>query len=286
MSEKPIARLYPRSVLFVPGDKPRAIDKAITLGADALILDLEDAVAPERKDAARDGLASAMDGWSEVDVIRAIRINGVETDAFKDDVTLAAAAGPDVIVLPKADSADILKTARDALDTAGFTGPLWAMIETPLSIIHLREIGEAAADLNVTALIAGTNDLALALGINAGVERSALLPHLSQIVLHAKAYELIALDGVYNDFSDPQGLTQQSGQGKALGFHGKTAIHPSQVEIIKTAFSPSEADQDWARSIIEAFEDPANTGKGAINVNGQMAERLHYEQALAILAQV
>ncbi|PWE18266.1 CoA ester lyase [Marinicauda salina] len=273
-----------RAVLFVPGDKPRAIEKAAGLGADVLILDLEDAVAPEAKDSARAAAADAMAAWREAGAERVIRMNGTEAGEFAADAAAVAEARPDAVVLPKVESPAGLKRAHARLAASGYYGPLWAMIETPLALIDLRRIGETARDVRLEALVAGTNDLCAMLRCRCDGERSALLPHLAGIVAAARAFALVALDGVFNDFSDPDGLRREAEEGRRLGFDGKTLIHPAQVEIARTAFSPSADELAEARKVVAAFDDPANAGRGAVSVDGRMVERLHLDAARAALA--
>ncbi|TGY89241.1 CoA ester lyase [Marinicauda algicola] len=273
-----------RSVLFVPADKPRAIEKAATLGADALILDLEDAVAEDAKAQARQSAPAAVAAWREAGMRTLLRVNGVRTDFFSGDCAVAAKAKPDAVVVAKANRAETLLKVRAALDAAGYQGPVWAMIETPTAILNLRLIGEIAADVGLEALLAGTNDLAAMLRCRLDEERRALRPHLAQIVLAARAYGLIAVDGVYNDFTDRAGFEFEARAGKALGFDGKSLIHPSQVEAANRAFSPSKDEVDWASKVVAAFEDPEHDGRGAIALDGRMVERLHLDAARAILA--
>lgn len=273
-----------RSVLFVPADKPRAIEKAIGLKADTLILDLEDAVAEDAKDETRKSVPSSFMRWREADARCLLRLNAVSTRFFSADVAIAAEAAPDGVVVPKVSRAETLLKVRAALDAAGFSGPVWAMIETPTAILNLRLIGEMAKDTRLEALLAGTNDLAAALRCRVDEERTALAPHLVNIVLAARAYGLMAIDGVYNDFQDRSGFEFEARAGKSLGFDGKSLIHPSQVEPANRAFSPGKDEVEWAQKVVEAFEKPENAERGAIALEGRMIERLHLDAARAILA--
>jgi len=267
-----------RSALFVPGARPRAIEKAAALGADMLILDLEDAAGPDEKIAARGRIADALDQWSGCGAVRAVRVNAIGTGLEADD--LAAAAKADAIVLPKIETVTDIEAARAFLPD----GPVfWAMIETPRALFHLREIGEAAVGLRVAGLIAGTNDLAKAMK-TAG--RDAMVPHLARIVAAARGYDLVPLDGVYNAYKDEAGFAVEACAGKAMGFAGKTLIHPSQVGPANIAFGPGEDEIDRARRLVAAFAMPENAGKGAISFEGTMAERLHLADAEAILREV
>lgn len=240
-----------------------------------LILDLEDAAGPDEKIAARGRIAEALDHWSGCGAIRAIRVNAIGTGLEADD--LAAAAMADAIVLPKIGSVTDIEAAR-ALSP---DGPVfWAMIETPRALFHLRDIGEAATGLRVAGLIAGTNDLAKEMKTTG---RAALVPHLAMIIAAARGYGLVPLDGVYNAYTDIDGLAAEAREGKMLGFAGKTLIHPSQVSEANTAYGPDEDEIDRARRLVAAFALPENAGKGAIPFEGTMAERLHLAEAEAII---
>ncbi|MEO1038896.1 MAG: CoA ester lyase [Pseudomonadota bacterium] len=276
-----------RSALFVPGDKPRALEKAAGLGADVLILDLEDAVAPASKAAAREAAHEAVAAWrgDAKEAEHVLRINALGDEHFGADIALAAAACPDVVLLPKVDSPAALREARAALDGAGYHGLVWAMIESPTAVLNLRLIAEMTSAARLAGLVAGTNDLGAALRCRfSGERRDPLLPHLAQILLAARSAGLIALDGVYNEFSDPVGFQFQAREARQMGFDGKTLIHPSQVEPANRAFSPSPQEVDWARMVVAAFDDSAQAGRGAIAIGGRMVERLHLGPARAILA--
>ncbi len=267
----------PRSALFVPAMRERAISRAATAGADMLILDLEDATGPDEKTEARNVIATALDLWSSAQTLRAVRINAPDTDHWRDD--LEAVQNADAIVVPKILSVDDLQTIRAAMrdDT-----PLWAMIETPESLLNLRDIAQAAIDLGVAGLIAGTNDLTKSLRLPSGSGRFGLIPHLAQIVAAARAGGVHVLDGVYNAYKDTDGFAREAEEGRNLGFDGKTLIHPGQVAAANSAFGPNEAEIDWAKRVITAFNDPANSGKGVIAMDGEMIERLHLVRARAI----
>lgn len=268
----------PRSALFVPAMRERAISRAASAGADMLILDLEDATGPDEKTEARNAIAAALDLWSSAQALCAVRINAPDTDHWRDD--LDAAQNADAIVVPKILSVDDLQTIRAAMrdDT-----PLWAMIETPESVLNLRDIAQAAIDLGVAGLIAGTNDLSKSLHLPSGSGRFGLIPHLAQIVAAARAGGVHVLDGVYNAYKDTDGFAREAEEGRNLGFDGKTLIHPGQVAAANSAFGPNEAEIDWAKRVITAFNDPANSGKGVIAMDGEMIERLHLVRARAIL---
>ncbi len=272
-----------RSVLFVPADRARAVEKAAGLGADALILDLEDAIAPEAKSAARQAAAGALESWRGAGGVRAVRINALGTDGFEADAAACAYIAPDAVVIPKVEGAAGLMAAREALDEGGYRGPVWAMIETPLAVLRLAEIAAAAEDARLQVLIAGTNDLSALLRLPPEGARAAMAPHLAAIVLAARACGAAALDGVFNAHTDADGFAAEARAGRAMGFDGKTLIHPYQVGPANAAFAPTEAELDWARAVEAAFADPANAGKGAIPVRGEMAERLHLDRARAML---
>lgn len=267
----------PRSALFVPAMRERAISRAASAGADMLILDLEDATGPDEKTEARNVIATALDLWSSAQTLRAVRINAPDTDHWRDD--LEAAKNADAIVVPKILSVDDLQTIRATMrdDT-----PLWAMIETPESLLNLLDIAQAAIDLGLAGLIAGTNDLSKSLRLPSGSGRFGLIPHLAQIVAAARAGGVHILDGVYNAYKDTDGFAREAEEGRNLGFDGKTLIHPGQVAAANSAFGPYEAEIDWAKRVITAFNDPANSGKGVIAMDGEMIERLHLVRARAI----
>ena len=271
-----------RSALFVPGSKPRALAKAAGLAADVLILDLEDSVAPEMKAEARQQVcqivASRPFGQREV----VVRINGLATRWGGADLAEVAAAGPDAILLPKVDRPDQLRRARERLPRAAGGLPLWAMVETPRGILAV----DAVAAAGVSVLVVGTNDLSAELRLRASPDRAALVPALARTVWAARAHGCGALDGVFNPLDAPEQLARECRQGAALGFDGKTLIHPSQVASCNAAYAPDPADVAWARAVIDAFEDPANARLGAISVAGRMVERLHLEPARRTIARV
>jgi citrate lyase subunit beta/citryl-CoA lyase len=272
----------------MPGSNSRAIEKAKTLAADALILDLEDAVASDAKESARAQVCEAVraGGFGSREV--AIRINGFSTSYGGDDFTAALAAKPDAILIPKVESAEDLLHARKTAAGVG-TAPssaLWAMIETPLAILNLREIASAAASssLPLTCFVLGTNDLVKATRVQAGKDRLALVTWLSMTVAAARAFGIAVIDGVYNSISDEEGLRAECVQGRMLGMDGKTLIHPNQIAPCNAVFSPSPEEVAAARKIVEAFALPENRGKGAISLDGRMVELLHAEIARETIA--
>ena len=276
-----MTRITPRrrSVLFLPASNARAIEKARTLPCDAIILDLEDAVAPDAKAAARDAaVAAAAIGFGDRELI--IRINALDSEWAAADIAAVRSSKADGVLLPKISRATDLATARGALDGK----PIWAMVETCTSILNLAEIADAAADNRLVALVAGTNDLAKEMRCRPDTARSQLVPALVQIVIAARAAGIAAIDGVLNAIEDGDRLAAECSQGSMLGFDGKTLIHPSQIDTANAAFSPDEASIAWAKSVVAAFADAGNDNKGAIRLNGAMIERLHLVEARQILA--
>lgn len=270
-----------RSALFVPASKPRAIEKAAHVGADLLILDLEDAVGPDEKPAARDSVDEALHAWQSSGAIRAVRINALDTEWGAADIRAAARA--DAIILPKVEQVGDLHAARSALSSHGSSIPIWAMIETPLALMALNAIS-GAVGTGLAGLLAGTNDLCKALRCSSEQERIALVPHLVHLVCAARARGLYVLDGVYNQFRDPKGFRAEAEQGRALGFDGKTLIHPGQVDLAHLYFGPTSSELETAARIVAAFADPENAGKGVISLDGNMVERLHLDAARALLS--
>lgn len=272
-----------RSVLYMPAANARALEKAKTIPADALIFDLEDAVAPDAKPTARDQAAAAAAsgeyGAREV----TIRCNGLDTPWGADDLAAAAAAGPAAVVIPKVESVAYLADISDRLTAAGAPDSLriWAMIETPTAIFDARDI---AAVERVAVLIMGTNDLAKELRATAGSERSPLLPYLATAVLAARESGKVILDGVYNNIADADGFTAECEQGMTMGFDGKTLIHPNQVEVANDVWAPSDGEVAEARAVIAAFAEAEADGRGVVTVDGKMIENLHVDNARRTLA--
>ncbi len=245
------------------------LEKARDLPCDVVVLDLEDAVAPEAKDAARDRVCASLKDYGGREV--AVRINRPSSPHGKADLAAVRQAGPDAILLPKVESADeIIAVGRGV--------PLWAMIETPRAVLNVAEI----AGSGVTCLVLGTNDLLKAMQGLVLPDRRNLWPVLTQTVLAARAHNLSVIDGTYNDIRDEKGFAESCAQGRAFGFDGKTLIHPAQVEAANRIFAPSPAELARARHVLEAFVQ--NPGKGAIALDGQMVERLHAEEAERLLA--
>ena len=274
-----------RSVLYMPGANERALEKAQGLPADALILDLEDAVAPDAKDEARDRVCAAASSGAYGRREIAIRANGIGTQWHEADVAAIAAAGPDAIVVPKIDSVDDVRAVEAALESGGAPARtrIWAMVETPVAMLHAEEIATCSERLAV--LVMGTNDLAKELGAEHVPGRQPLLTGLALCLLAARAAGKVILDGVYNDIKDAEGFLAECRQGKQMGFDGKTLIHPSQLDPCNEVFAPSPDEVASAREVIGAFEEAEREGRGVVTVNGRMIENLHVEQARRTLAQ-
>ncbi len=272
-----------RSALFIPGANARALEKCRSIAADVLILDLEDSVAPDRKNTARDAIAAMVTELTTGRREIVVRINGLDTPWIARDIAAMASARPDAILVPKLSRTDDIRRTRAALAAAHApkTVNLWAMIETPAAVLNASAMAAIAAmpAPAVTCYVVGTNDLAAALGATIRPGRAAMLPHIAQVVVAARAHGLAVLDGTFNDLDDVQGLAEECRQGCDLGMDGKTVIHPNQVPVANAAFGPSQQDLAWSRRVIEAFAAEENAGKGVITVDGQMVERLHERTA-------
>jgi citrate lyase subunit beta/citryl-CoA lyase len=271
-----------RSVLYMPASNDRALEKARTIPCDALILDLEDAVAPDAKPAAREAACAAAASGDYGHREITIRVNAADTEWHRDDLAAACAAGPDAIVVPKVNSADAVLRLVEALvdHDAPERTSLWAMVETPVAMLHAEEI--ASASERLTVLVMGTNDLAKELYAEHVPGRQPLLAGLSLALLAARATGRVILDGVYNDVEDDDGFLAECRQGREMGFDGKTLIHPAQVEGANAAFAPSREAVADARGILAAWEDAA--GAGVVTYRGRMIEHLHVETARRTLA--
>jgi citrate lyase subunit beta/citryl-CoA lyase len=277
-----------RSVLYMPGSNARAIEKARSLPVDAVILDLEDSVAPQSKAAARQQVADAVKagGFGPREVV--VRINGLGTEWWFDDLDVITHAKPDAILLPKVSSPDQFDDVIERLIAvrAGHEVRLWAMMETPLAMLHADRIAAAALDpeIRLTAFVMGTNDLAKDTRAKIMPGRAAMLPWLMTCIAAARAFGVEIIDGVYNDLGNAEGFAQECGEARDLGFDGKTLIHPNQIEPCNAAFSPSADEVAQARRIIAAFDQPENQGKGVVALDGRMVERLHADMAQRTVA--
>jgi citrate lyase subunit beta / citryl-CoA lyase len=277
-----------RSMLYMPGSNARALEKAKTLPADGVILDLEDSVAPDAKEAARAQVATAVKagGFGTREVV--IRINGVDTPWHAEDLTAAAHAAPDAILVPKVQDPDTLEMiGRRLLDMGtDHKTRVWAMIETPLALFNILAIAAEARDSEsrLAVLVMGTNDLAKDTRARLVPGRAPMLAWLSTCVAAARIHGVDILDGVYNDLSNTDGFVMECAQGVELGFDGKTLIHPNQIAPCNAAFSPSEEEVAQARKLIAAFDLPENKGKGVVSIDGRMVERLHAEMARRTVA--
>ena len=277
-----------RSALYLPGSNARALEKAKTLPADIVILDLEDAVAPDQKAEARARIATAVSagGFGHAQVV--IRINALDTPWGADDIAAAASAAPDAVLLPKPDGAADIERATDAMRRAGAPDRtrLWAMVETPLAVLDIRNLAGAArhAGSRLDCLVLGTNDLVKETRAELDADRTAALFWLSASVAAARAFGLTVLDGVYNNFKDLDGLGRECRHGRMLGFDGKTLIHPDQIALANRIFAPAADEVVLARKIIAAFGEPQNRGKGVITLDGRMVELLHADMARRTVA--
>jgi citrate lyase subunit beta / citryl-CoA lyase len=276
-----------RSMLYMPGSNARAIEKARELPADGVILDLEDAVAPDAKAQAREMVVQGLQkgGFGGREVL--VRINGLDTAWWRDDLAVAA-AGPDALLLPKVSTPEQLRELARHFVGVGAEARIrvWAMMETPLAMLNAREIAAAALDpaTRLAGFVMGTNDLAKETRARIVPGRAPMLPWLMACVAAARAYGLAILDGVYNELGDLEGFSAECRQARDLGFDGKTLIHPQQIAPCNAAFSPAPEEVAWARKIIAAFDLPENAGKGVIQIEGRMVERLHAEMARQVVA--
>ena len=276
-----------RSVLYMPGSNARAMEKARELPADAVIFDLEDAVAPDAKAKARELIVEALKkgGFGSREVL--VRINGLDTAWWGDDLAVAA-AGPDAVLVPKVSTPEELRqVAKHLTGVRADAGVrIWVMMETPLAMLNARDIAAAARDRDtrLAGFVMGTNDLAKDTRARIVPGRAPMLPWLMNCVAAARAYGLDILDGVYNELGNAEGFAAECRQAHDLGFDGKTLIHPQQIAPCNAAFSPGEEEVAWARKIIAAFDQPENANKGVIQIDGRMVERLHADMARRTVA--
>ncbi|WP_144706507.1 CoA ester lyase [Aminobacter sp. J44] len=286
MTAQPFRRR--RSVLYVPALNERALAKLPGLACDAVVIDLEDSVAPARKDEARQALKAFLAAHEDDGKEIVVRINALSTEWGRDDLAAALACNPDAILIPKVETARDVLEVNDLLDQAGADPELqlWAMVETPRAVVEIAAIASLGRDkgARLSCLVAGTNDLVKDTGIRATPDRRWLVPWLMQMVLAARAGGVDILDGVSNDFSNLEAFAAECAQGRDMGFDGKTLIHPAQIAPANQAFSPAEDGVAEALAIREAFALPENQAKGVISINGKMVERLHLQQAERLLA--
>ena len=272
-----------RSVLYMPAANERALEKAKTIAADCLIFDLEDAVAPDSKEQARANAVAAARSGEYGNREITIRCNGLSTPWGADDLAAAATSGAAAVVIPKVNSHAYLEEIERLLDAAGAPAEMtiWAMIETPTAIMDIRSIAHHG---RVNVLVMGNNDLAKELRTGVLPERTPLIPHLAMALLGAREAGKVILDGVYNDVKDADGFLWEAEQGKAMGFDGKTLVHPSQVEPANDVWAPSADEVEFSQRVIEAFAEAEADGRGVVTVDGRMIEHLHVENAQRILA--
>jgi citrate lyase subunit beta/citryl-CoA lyase len=277
-----------RSVLYMPASNVRAHEKAKKIAADALIFDLEDSIAPDSKDKARDIAVDAIraGGYRGREVV--LRINSAGSEWYKQDLAAVAAAQPDAVLIPKVSSpGDVMRAAKDLRDAgAGDHVRLWAMMETPLAVLNADSILRTAADpaSRFEVAIMGTNDLVKEIRARLRPGRAALLPHLAICIAAARAHGVEIIDGVFNDFSDPAGFRAECEQGRDFGMDGKTLIHPLQVDLCNEVFTPTSDEVAWAFKVLAAFAKPENAEKGVLQIDGSMVERLHADMARRTVA--
>lgn len=273
-----------RSCLYMPASNARALEKAKSLAADTIIFDLEDAVAPDAKDDAREQACTALQSGEYGNRELVVRVNAMDTPWFAQDLKQACLNKADAVLVPKILSADDIVQISDRMDAydADGTTKLWAMIEMPLAILNLAEIAALGTKQRLTTFVMGFNDLAKEM--HADHDRAVFGSVMTQTVIAARAYGVDVIDSVYNDFNDPDGLEAECLEARKLGFDGKSLIHPAQIETANRVFSPQAEAIAEAEAIIAAFKDPVNAGKGVIVVDGKMTELLHLKQAKQLVA--
>jgi len=277
-----------RSVLYMPGSNARAMEKARTLAADCIVLDLEDSVAPDAKEAARQRVCQTVmaGGFGSREVI--VRINGLDTEWWRNDLQAVAPTGLHAILAPKVSSAEDVERVENQLADIGAATSIriWAMMESPLAMLDARDIAAVAKNPNarLSAFVMGTNDLAKETRARIVPGRAPMLPWLMGCVAAARAYGIDIIDGVYNDIGNPAGFAEECVQARDLGFDGKTLIHPHQIEACNAAFAPSAEEIEQARKLVTVFDRPENKDKGVIAIDGRMVERLHADMARRTVA--
>jgi len=270
-----------RSVIYVPGINEKAMRKALTLPVDAIVFDLEDSVSLDRKAQARDTLAAFLEanraGIRDRQVV--VRVNGQDTEFWNDDLSMAARVRPDAVLLPKVVRPEIIADARARLGGGAAAPRVWCMVENPMGILKLERIVEGAQPEGIGCLVLGTNDLVKDSDIEPGPGRANLMPWFAHIMLVAKSWGIPVVDGVLNDIHDTRALQAECEAARALGMSGKTVIHPAQVDTVNRGFGPTPEQLAWWQRIVQAYAQPENAGKGVINLDGTMVERLHLEIA-------
>ena len=283
MAELDVSVRRRRSVLYVPAANPKAIDKAASLDCDAVILDLEDSVAPEAKAAARvAAVAAVRAGFGAREV--AVRCNSLQTPWGEEDLRALAQAGPHAVLAPKIRSAADVAAYDTALAAAPVRTQLWAMVETAEAVLNLTEIAAARRSTQLEVLVLGPNDLAAELRLKPAFTRGALRPVLTQLVVAARAHGLAALGGAFTALEDDAAFAAECREEAGFGFDGKTLVHPRQIEPANRIFSPSPEELDWARQVVEAFAARDAAGRGVIRLDGRMLEHLHLREAERVLA--
>ncbi|UTW55046.1 CoA ester lyase [Kordiimonas sp. SCSIO 12610] len=276
-----MSELY-RSVLFMPGSNPRVIEKARTLDVDVIVFDLEDATAPEAKETARGLVSEALKDGAFGNSKLVVRINGLATRWWQDDIAAIGALNPEAIIVPKINDANDVSIIMDAMNKAGANDTnLWAMLETPIAFLNAGQI--AGSSDRLQALVVGTNDLVKDLRARHVPNRESVITALGTAVLAARAYGLLVIDGVYNDFMDDEGLRLHALQARDMGYDGKSLIHPSQVAITNEVFSPSHDEIADAKALITAYKEAKVLNKGVATFKGKMIEELHVVEAERIL---
>lgn len=276
------------SVLYLPASNVRALEKARTIPADAIVFDLEDSVAPQAKAQAREQLISALKQGDYGGSVTVVRTNQIDSPDYLKDLDTIVKCRPQVVLLPKVSTATHVATfEQDALARGLKEGTgVWYMIETAGGLVNLENIIQTGVNSRYEpeCLVVGHNDLAVETGVTVTPGREYLIPWLMQLVLHAKHNRLTVLDSVYNNHKDLAGFEAQTLQAKAMGFSGKSLIHPAQVDICNRVFSPTAAEIEHARAVVAAFASAENSGAGVISLNGEMIERMHLEQAKQVLS--
>ncbi len=274
-----------RSVLYVPANKPRAIEKARSLPADAVILDLEDSVAPEEKERAREAMRDALTEPFASEV--AVRINGLDTEWATEDILAALAAHADAVLVPKPDGPGDVRVVADALDQADALDSvdIWVMVETPKALLNLPSIAALADDpaVPLACFVIGTNDLSLATRVPLSQDRAAFVPWFMQIIAAGRAHGIDVIDGPCNAFRDLPRFEAECRQARALGMDGKSLIHPDQIAPANTIFAPTTEERAAAEQVVAAFAKPENQDKAVIALDGRMVERLHLAEAERVL---